>query len=225
MHIDTENWYKITLYRLIDICKTVSSKYTRAKVREALPADYAYVIEELITEKSEILDKGDYYKAIVQTILEIGSAENFIIAMAELIQRLVVNHLHITGDIFDRGPGSHQIMDCLMDYHSIDIQWGNHDVLWMGAAGHPACIATMIRLCLRHGNLDILEDGYGINMLPLATFALEYYKDDKVGCFQAKGAGEKEDTAFGLEGKMHPCPSESRKKPCKIKMRGQGADH
>ena len=204
VHMDMENWYKVTLYRLIDICKIVSSKYTRSKVRKALPADYAYIIEELITEKSEVLNKEAYYEAIVQTILEIGSAENFIIAMAELIQRLVVDHLHILGDIFDRGPGPHLIMDCLMNYHSLDIQWGNHDVLWMGAAaGHPACIATVIRICLRYGNLDILEDGYGINMLPLATFALEYYESDTTGCFHIKGGKEKEDAVFGLEEKMH----------------------
>lgn len=201
---DTENWYKVTLYRLIDICKTVASKYTRSKVRKALPADYAYVIEELITEKPEVLDKGAYYDSIVQTILEIGRAENFIIAMADLIQRMVVDHLHIIGDIFDRGPEPHKIMDCLMEYHSLDIQWGNHDVLWLGAAaGHPACVATVIRLCLRYGNLDILEDGYGINMVPLATFALEEYKDDKAKCFQVKKSREKQDTSAILERRMH----------------------
>lgn len=204
MHLDTENWYRVTLYRLTLICKTVSSKYTRSKVRKALPVDYAYVIEELITEKSEVLDKGAYYEAIIQTILEIGSAENFIIAMAELIQRLVVDHLHIIGDVFDRGPSPHLIMDCLMDYHSLDIQWGNHDVLWMGAAaGHPACIATVIRLCIRHGHLDILEDGYGINMLPLAAFALETYQTDASECFRVKGAQEKIGSSFALEEKMH----------------------
>ena len=124
---DIDDWYKVMLYRLIDVCKIVSSKYTRAKVRKALPADYGYIIEELITEKPEVLDKEAYYEAIIQTILEIGSAENFIIAVAELIQRLVVDHLHIIGDIFDRGPEPYKIMDCLMNYHSLDIQWGNHD--------------------------------------------------------------------------------------------------
>ena len=120
---DMENWYKITLYRLIEVCKTTASKYTRSKVRKALPADYAYVIEELITEKAEVLDKEAYYDSIVNTIIQIGRAENFIIALAELIQRLVVDHLHILGDIFDRGPGPHFIMDRLMNYHSLDIQW------------------------------------------------------------------------------------------------------
>ncbi|MGN0275679.1 MAG: fructose-1,6-bisphosphatase [Hominisplanchenecus sp.] len=202
-HKDTDDWYKVTLYRLIEICKTVSSKYTRSKVRKALPADYAYVIEELITEKPEVLDKGAYYEAIVQTILEIGRAENFIIAMAELIQRMVIDHLHIIGDIFDRGPGPHRILDALMNYHSLDIQWGNHDVLWMGAAaGHPACVATVIRICLRYGNLDILEDGYGINLLPLATFALQTYSDDSVERFGVNAREEASGQEM-LEKKMH----------------------
>lgn len=185
---DMENWYKITLYRLIEVCKTTASKYTRSKVRKALPADYAYVIEELITEKAEVLDKEAYYDAIVNTIIEIGRAENFIIALAELIQRLVVDHLHILGDIYDRGPGPHFIMDRLMEYHSLDIQWGNHDVVWMGAAaGQLACIATVIRNSIRYDNLDILEDGYGINMMPLAAFALETYRDDPCNVFEIKG--------------------------------------
>ena len=185
---DMENWYKITLYRLIEVCKTTASKYTRSKVRKALPADYAYVIEELITEKAEVLDKEAYYDAIVNTIIEIGRAENFIIALAELIQRLVVDHLHVLGDIYDRGPGPHFIMDRLMKYHSLDIQWGNHDVVWMGAAtGQKACIATVIRNSIRYRNMDILEDGYGINLMPLATFAMEAYKDDPCTVFEMKG--------------------------------------
>ena len=182
-----EDWYKITLYRLIEICKCAASKYTRSKVRKELPADFAYVIEELITEKADISDKESYYNAIVSTIIRIGRAEEFIIALSELIQRLTVDHLHIVGDIFDRGPGPHIIMDKLMEHHSIDIQWGNHDVLWMGAAaGQRGCIANVIRICARYGNLDILEDAYGINLLPLATFALNVYKDDPCECFQLK---------------------------------------
>lgn len=186
---DMENWYKITLYRLIEVCKTTASKYTRSKVRKALPSDYAYVIEELITEKAEVLDKEAYYDAIVNTIIEIRRAENFIIALAELIQRLVVDHLHILGDIYDRGPGPHFIMDRLTEYHSLDIQWGNHDVVWMGAAaGERACIATVIRNSIRYDNLDILEDGYGINMIPLATFAMEAYAKDSCKEFEMKGS-------------------------------------
>ena len=201
---DMENWYKITLYRLIEVCKTTASKYTRSKVRKALPSDYAYVIEELITEKAEVLDKEAYYDAIVNTIIEIGRAENFIIALAELIQRLVVDHLHILGDIYDRGPAPHFIMDKLMNYHSLDIQWGNHDVVWMGAAaGQTACIATVIRNSLRYGNLDILEDGYGINMMPLATFAMEAYKNDPCRVFEVKGSEDYNAMEKELGKKMH----------------------
>ncbi len=201
---DMENWYKITLYRLIEVCKTTASKYTRSKVRKALPADYAYVIEELITEKAEVLDKEAYYDSIVNTIIEIGRAENFIIALAELIQRLVVDHLHILGDIYDRGPGPHFIMDRLMEYHSLDIQWGNHDVVWMGAAaGQKSCIATVIRNSIRYGNLDILEDGYGINMMPLATFAMEVYKEDACKVFEMKGTAHYNAMEQELGRKMH----------------------
>ena len=157
---DIENWYKITLYRLIEVCKTVSSKYTRSKVRKALPEDYAYVIEELITEKQEVLNKEAYYEAIINTILELGQADNFIVALAELVQRLVIDHLHILGDVYDRGPSPDRIMDQLEQYHSFDIQWGNHDMVWMGAAaGQLACIASVIRTSIRYGNLDLIEDG------------------------------------------------------------------
>lgn len=183
-----EDWYKITLYRLIEVCKRTVSKYTRSKVRKSMPVEFAYVIEELITEKVGIRDKESYYNAIVQTMIRVGRADECIIAMCELVQRLTVDHLHILGDIYDRGPGPHLIMDKLMTYHSVDIQWGNHDVLWMGAAaGQRACIANVIRICARYGNLDILEDAYGINLLPLAAFALERYGDDPCTCFHLKG--------------------------------------
>lgn len=201
---DMEDWYKITLYRLIEICKCAASKYTRSKVRKALPKDFAYVIEELITEKSEATDKEFYYNSIVDTIIRIGRAEEFIIAMSELIQRLVVDHLHIVGDIYDRGPGPHIIMDKLKCYHSLDIQWGNHDVLWMGAAaGQRSCIANVIRICARYGNLDILEDGYGINLLPLATFAVNTYKDDPCTCFKLKGFSSYNSAEIENDIKMH----------------------
>lgn len=189
-----EDWYKITLYRLIEVCKCSASKYTRSKVRKALPKEFAYVIEELITEKSEVSDKESYYNAIISTIIQIGRADVFIVALSELIQRLVVDHLHIVGDIFDRGPGPHVIMDKLRKYHSVDIQWGNHDVLWMGAAaGQRGCIANVIRICARYGNLDIIEDGYGINLLPLASFALHTYRKDPCECFLLKGDREYSD--------------------------------
>ena len=182
-----DDWYKIMLYRLIEVAKRSASKYTRSKVRKALPKDFAYVIEELITEKAEVHDKESYYNEIISTIIRIGRAEDFIEAISELIQRLVVDHLHIVGDIYDRGPGPHIIMDKLMSYHSVDIQWGNHDILWMGAAaGQWGCIANVIRICARYGNLDILEDGYGINLLPLAAFALRIYGDDPCICFRLK---------------------------------------
>nr|WP_307998278.1 fructose-1,6-bisphosphatase [uncultured Merdimonas sp.] len=199
-----EDWYKITLYRLIEVCKRTASKYTRSKVRKALPPDFAYVIEELITEKSEITDKESYYNSIVTTIIRIGRAEKFIIALSELIQRLIVDHLHIVGDIYDRGPGPHIIMEKLINYHSVDIQWGNHDVLWMGAAaGQRGCIANVIRICARYGNLDILEDGYGINLLPLATFAMDTYGDDPCTCFRLKGEPEYSQSEMLLDVKMH----------------------
>ena len=190
---DMENWYKITLYRLIEVCKTVSSKYTRSKVRKALPEDYAYVIEELITEKQEVLNKEAYYEAIVNTIVELGQTDNFIVALAELIQRLVIDHLHILGDVYDRVPSPDLIMDRLEKYHSFDIQWGNHDMVWMGAAtGQLACIASVIRTSIRYGNLDLIEDGYGINMVPLATFAMDAYKDDPCERFVLKNSTEEE---------------------------------
>ena len=180
-----EDWYKITLHRLVQVCKRVSSKYTRSKVRKALPADFAYVIEELITEKEEIHDKEEYYNSILNTIIRIGSAGDFIVAISNLIQRLAVDHLHIVGDIFDRGPGPHIIMDRLTSYHSVDIQWGNHDVAWMcAAAGHKAGIANVIRITARYGNLDMLEEGYGINLIPLANLATRLYADDNCRCFQ-----------------------------------------
>lgn len=199
-----EDWYKITLYRLIAISKHTAEKYTRSKVRKALPEDFAYVIEELITEKAEITDKESYYNEIVNTIIRLDRAEAFIIALSHLIQRLTVDHLHIIGDIFDRGPGPHIIMDKLMKYHSVDIQWGNHDIVWMGAAsGQKACIANVVRLCARYANLDILEDGYGINLLPLAMFANQVYGDDDCKCFRFHGKPEYTNAEMETEIKMH----------------------
>lgn len=200
------DWYKITLYRLIEVCKAVSSKYTRSKVRKALPKDFEYIIEELLHEQSGVINKKEYYCEIIKTIIEIDRSKEFIIALSKLIQRLVVDRLHIIGDIYDRGPGSHIILDSLMSYHSLDIQWGNHDILWMGAAaGSEACIATVLRICTRYANLDIIEDGYGINMLPLATFALEYYKNDPCHAFKPKVSSEDNyrEKDLSLMAKMH----------------------
>lgn len=199
-----EDWYRITLYRLIEVCKCAMSKYTRSKVRKALPEDFAYVIEELITEKPDLRDKEFYYNAIISSIIETERAEEFIVALSGVIQRLTVDHLHIVGDIYDRGPGPHIIMDRLMQHHSVDIQWGNHDVLWMGAAaGQRGCIANVIRICARYGNLDILEDGYGINLLPLASFAMDTYGDDPCACFALKGRGGATAREQEMERKMH----------------------
>lgn len=199
-----EDWYKITLYRLVQITKRVSSKYTRSKVRKALPKDFAYVIEELITEKAEVQDKEAYYNEIVHTIIRIGRAPEFIVALCELVQRLVIDHLHIVGDIYDRGPGPHIIMRTLRYYHSVDVQWGNHDVVWMGAAsGQLACIATVIRMAARYGNLDTLEEGYGINLIPLATFAMEKYKDVNCDVFNIKYNTNYNTKDLTLDMKMH----------------------
>lgn len=202
---DIEDWYRITLHRLIRMCKRVSSKYTRSKVRKALPPDFAYIIEELLHEREDFPDKEDYYNEIIATIIRIDRAREFIIALCELIQRLVIDHLHIVGDIYDRGPKAVAILDKLMDYHSVDIQWGNHDVLWMGAAsGHPACIANVIRICARYGNLDTLEDDYGINLIPLVTFASNTYKLDKCELFGVKQRqNEVSQLDVDIEKKMH----------------------
>ena len=199
-----EDWYKVTLYRLIEICKGASSKYTRSKVRKALPQEFAYVIEELITGSGDGRDKESYYNSIVRTIIQVGRAQECIVAMCELIQRLTIDHLHILGDIYDRGPGPHIIMDKLMTYHSLDIQWGNHDILWMGAAaGQWGCMANVIRICARYGNLDILEDGYGINLLPLASYAMETYANDPCDCFRLKGGNHGKPNEEDLNRKMH----------------------
>lgn len=199
-----EDWYKISLHRLVQVIKRVSSKYTRSKVRKALPKDFAYVIEELITEKEEIQDKEAYYNEIIHTIIRIGRAPQFIIALSHLIQRLVIDHLHIVGDIYDRGPGPHIIMDTLCQYHSVDVQWGNHDMVWMGAAaGSLACIANVIRMSARYGNLATLEDGYGINLLPLATFALETYENTDCDAFAIKFNTDYNTKDLGLDTKMH----------------------
>ena len=207
--INTNEWYKETIMDLVNLLKCVTSKYTRSKVRKAIPDEYRYVIEELITEKQEIYDKEKYYKSIIDTIVRVDEADNIIIAIANLIQRMVVDHLHIVGDIYDRGPGPHKIMDTLLNYHSVDLVWGNHDVVWMGAAaGHPACIANVIRMSARYGNLSILEDGYGINLLPLATFAMETYKDADCTRFKLKETSSGEFlNASEIESKMYAAVS------------------
>lgn len=187
------DWYRIMLYRLIAVCKYTASKYSRKKLRKLLPEDFSFVIEELITERDDIADKEAYYEEIINTIIRIHAAESFIVALAELIPKLTVDHLHILGDIYDRGSGADDIMDKLMEYHSLDIQWGNHDLVWMGAAaGQLCCIANVVRVCARYGNLDTLEDGYGINLIPLVTYAMETYRDDPCACFRLKDDNQDE---------------------------------
>lgn len=183
-----DEWYTITLYRLIEICKVVASKYTRSKVRKALPKYFDYIIDELLHEEKYKDNKDQYYSSIIKTIIEIGRADAFVIAISDLIRRLSIDRLHIIGDIYDRGPGPEIIMDTLMNYHTIDIQWGNHDILWMGAAtGELGCISNVIRVSARYNNLDILEDGYGINLRNFATFAYSTYERESCVDLLPKG--------------------------------------
>lgn len=204
---DIVDWYVITLNQLVKVCQNVSSKYTRSKVRKALPEEFSYIIQELLHESSMDPNKQAYINVIIRTIIDTRRADDFIIAMCNLIQRLTIDSLHILGDIFDRGPGPHIIMDTLCDYHNFDIQWGNHDILWMGAAsGNDCCIANVLRLAMRYGNLSALEDGYGINLLPLATFAMEAYANDPCEYFAPKIAPESSaynDKTLRLISQMH----------------------
>lgn len=184
---NSDKWLKNIIYRLIEVCKLVSSKYTRSKVRKAMTKDFEYIMQELLYEKKELQNKKEYFESIVDTIIAIDRGKEFIIAISDLIQRLNIDHLHIVGDIYDRGPSPHLIMDTLDTYHNVDIQWGNHDILWIGAAlGNKACIANVIRICCRYNNNDILEEAYGINLLPLATFAIKHYSDDPCKYFRPK---------------------------------------
>lgn len=180
-------WYRITLYRLIEVTKAVSSKYTRSKVRKAMPKGFDYIIDELLHRHGEDSNKDGYYKQIIESIIDLDRADEFIVAITVLIKRMAIDHLHIIGDVYDRGPGAVNIMDRLMDFHSLDIEWGNHDILWMGAAaGNEACIANVIRICSRYDNLGTLEEGYGINIRPLSQFASETYKDNECIVFLPK---------------------------------------
>ncbi len=182
---DLDDWYRIMIYRLIEVTKESLTKYSREKLRECLPQDYKSILEELLSENNQVLDKRAYYNELVNSIIRLGQADQIITELAELIQRLCIEHLHVVGDIFDRGPGAHIIMDELMKYHSVDFQWGNHDIVWMGAAsGHRACIANVIRLSARYNNLRCIEEGYGINLIPLAQFAMDVYKDDPCDIFK-----------------------------------------
>ena len=202
---DLDDWYRITIHQLVRVCRDVSSKYTRSKVRKSLPEDFSYIIEELLHERTDDIDKAAYVAVIVNTIISTGRADDFICAICNVIQRLAIDQLHILGDIYDRGPGAHKIMDTLRQYHSWDIQWGNHDILWMGAsAGNDACICNVLRLCLRYANLSTIEE-YGINLVPLATFALEVYGDDPCEEFIPRllPGNEMDEKTRQLTSKMH----------------------
>ena len=202
---EIEDFYRITIHRLIELLRYCSSKYTRSKVRKFLPQDFRYIIEELLHPDSSSPHKGEYYKSIVDNIVDTDRARVFIIEVSKAIHKLVIDRLHIVGDIYDRGPRPDIIMDTLMNYHNVDIQWGNHDILWMGAAaGQKVCVANAIRISARYANLDIVEDIYGINILPLATFALEAYKDDPCTEFMPKMSDdEASKTEKSLIAKMH----------------------
>lgn len=201
-----KDWYETTIYRLIKVARECATKYTSAKVHRALPKDFAHIIEELLQVDESRTDKKYYYNAIISSIVDSGRADAFIEQLSELIKRLVIDHLHIVGDVFDRGPAPHLVMEQLMDHHSMDIQWGNHDILWMGAAaGNPASIANAIRIALRYGNMDVLETGYGINLLGLATFAERFYPIESALDFKPKTAGDDwlNDADMVLMAKMH----------------------
>ena len=187
---DMSEWYVVTLNKLIRVLDTVSSKYTRSKVRKSLPPKYEYIIQELLHESTVNPHKSAYISVIIDSIISTGSADEFIAAICESIQRLVIDHLHLVGDVYDRGDGAHFIMDTLCDYHNFDFQWGNHDILWMGGAiGNKASMANLVRIAMRYGNLTTLEDGYGINLLPIARFAMDVYGDDPCAEFQPKLLG------------------------------------
>ncbi len=185
---EKEAWMRTTIERLVALCKQASGKYTRSKVRKAMPAEFAYAIDELMTENNHAVNRERYHRAIIDSAINIGRGPAFIEALCRLVQRFSLDHLHIVGDIYDRGPAPDAIMDTLANYHCLDIQWGNHDIVWMGASlGQRGCIAHVVRNCARYGNLSILEDAYGINTLPLASFAMEAYADDPCVAFGLKG--------------------------------------
>ncbi len=185
---DIDDWYKITLYRLIEVCRAVAAKYTRAEIRSYLPEDFGDIIDELIHANTDSYsDKEEYYGECISSIAELGQADDFIVDISRLIRTLAIGKLYIIGDIFDRGPRADIILDTLINYHSVDIQWGNHDVQWMGAAaGSMACIASVLSVSTKYFNFDCIEDGYGINMRPLTVFAMETYADDDCKCFIPK---------------------------------------
>lgn len=191
--VDLNDWYFITINRLVRVCRNVSSKYSRSKVHKALPEDFSYIIQELMHEHSSDPNKQAYVDVIIRTIISTHRVDDFIVAMCNLIQQLTIDMLHLLGDVYDRGPSPDKIMDILCGFHNFDIQWGNHDILWMGAAaGNDCSIANVLRIALRYGNHGVLEDGYGINLLPLATFAMDTYANDPCERFLPKDGSAKD---------------------------------
>lgn len=183
-----DKWFKNIIYRMLEVCSVTASKYTSSKVRKAMSKDFSYILQELIYERKELPNRKEYVENIIDTIISLGRAREFIKAISDLIQRLMIDKLHIIGDIYDRGSSPYLIMDTLMNHHNVDIQWGNHDMLWIGASlGNRACIANVVRICARYSNTDILEEAYGINLLPLATFAMDTYGQDSCKSFIPKG--------------------------------------
>lgn len=201
-----EDWQRITIFRLVEVCRAVSSKYTRSKVRKKLPPEFAYIIDELLHADNDV-DKERYYGEIANAIVDNGIAGTFITALCDLIRALSVDRLHIIGDIFDRGPRADIIMEELISFHDVDIQWGNHDISWMGAAaGNQALIANVVRMAVSYNNFDLLEDGYGINLRALSEFAAAVYQDDECSRFLPRVLDEnKYDTMITrqLAAKMH----------------------
>ncbi len=202
----TDDWKRITIYRLVQICRVASSKYTRSKVRKKMPPEFAYIIDELLHVDYRDSNKDVYYSEILHSVIDIDVADKFIVALCHLIQNLTIDSLHIIGDIFDRGPRADIIMNELMNFHDVDIQWGNHDISWMGAAaGNPACICNVVRIAISYNSFDVLEDGYGINLRPLSMFAARIYQNDSCRLFMPKILDENIYDAVdpGLAAKMH----------------------
>ncbi len=201
---DHARWYRDTLFQLIKLCRVYSSKYTRNRVRKALPKDFSYIIEELLHEQESIENRQHYYASIIDAIIKTGRGHAFISSLAKLIQRLTIARLHVIGDVYDRGPGAHLIMDKLINYHAVDFQWGNHDIVWMGAAaGSEACIANVIRVSLRYANMQTLENGYAISMLPLISLAVDVYGDDPCVQFRPKDSENFTENEQQLMARMH----------------------
>lgn len=214
----SDEWRRLTIYRLILVCEVVSAKYTRSRVRKRIPKDMVYILDELLNVTNDVV-KEYYYDEIITTILDTGTADRFIKSLCELIQSLAIDHLHIIGDIYDRGPRADIIMDELMKVHNVDIQWGNHDISWMGAAsGNWALIANVIRISMRYNNFDVLEDGYGLNLRALAVFAGETYKDDDCALFMPQTLDDNiyDPVDVGLVAKMHKAIS-----VIQLKLEGQ----